>query len=99
LSVVANTRYRHRRWLTVNPHLFISQQTAATVSLLTPVFMDNFFIPLGLQASKIRQDRILDEAHYTADPVRLMRIFGISDTTALKYVHAAHPDRGSVIPR
>jgi hypothetical protein len=28
-----------------------------------------------------------------------VRVFGISDTTALKYVHAAHPGRQSVIPR
>jgi hypothetical protein len=41
----------------------------------------------------------LDEARHTADPVHLIRVFGISDTTALKYVHAAHPGRQSVIPR
>jgi hypothetical protein len=38
-------------------------------------------------------DRIFDEARVTADPVRLMRLFGISATTATKYVATAHPDR------
>ncbi|GHF27678.1 hypothetical protein GCM10018772_61580 [Streptomyces fumanus] len=33
-------------------------------------------------------DRILDEAHETADPVHLMRVFGIAPTTAMKYVKA-----------
>jgi hypothetical protein len=45
---------------------------------------------------RLRQDRILDEARQTADPVRLMRLFGVSDTTAMKYVYTAHPDRQSV---
>jgi len=43
--------------------------------------------------------RILDEARHTADPVHLMRVFGISDTTAMKYVYAAHPERRSTLPR
>jgi hypothetical protein len=55
--------------------------------------------PLGLAPSRLRQDRILDEARHTADPVHLMRVFGISDTTAMKYVYAAHPERRSTLPR
>jgi hypothetical protein len=39
----------------------------------------------------LRIDRILDEAHETADPVHLMRVFGIAPDTAMKYVKAAHP--------
>lgn len=46
-----------------------------------------------------RQDRILDEARHTADPVHLVRVFGITESTAIYYVHAAHPGRQSVIPR
>jgi hypothetical protein len=49
--------------------------------------------------SGLRQDRILDEARHTADPVHLIRVFGISDTTAMKYVYAAHPERRSTLPR
>ncbi|TPQ21250.1 hypothetical protein [Streptomyces sporangiiformans] len=45
-----------------------------------------------------RADRILDEARETEDPVHLVRIFGISITTAMKYIHTAHPHRGGPIP-
>jgi len=38
-------------------------------------------------------------ARHTADPVRLMRLFGISDATAMRYVFTAHPERQSVLPR
>jgi hypothetical protein len=54
---------------------------------------------VGLTPSGLRQDRILDEARHTADPVDLMRVFGISDATAMKYVYAAHPERRSTVPR
>jgi hypothetical protein len=40
-------------------------------------------------ASQLAQ--ILDKARHTADPVRLMRVFGICDTTAMKYRCTAHP--------
>jgi len=42
---------------------------------------------------------ILDEARHTADPVHLVRVFGIIESTAMNYVYAAHPGRKSVIPR
>jgi hypothetical protein len=51
------------------------------------------FRKLGIQPRRLRIDQLLDEAHETADPVHLMGVFGISDTTALKYVRAAHPHR------
>jgi hypothetical protein len=57
------------------------------------------FSGLGLTPSKVRQDRILDEARHTADPVHLMRVFGLSAHPAMKYVQAAHPDRGPAMPR
>jgi hypothetical protein len=53
----------------------------------------------GAAASQLREDRILDEARHTADPVRLVRLFGISGATAVKYVFTAHPERRSVLPR
>jgi hypothetical protein len=58
--------------------------------------IDRCFRPLGITPSQLRADRILDEARHTADPVRLMRVFGISDTTAMKYLSTAHPERQSV---
>jgi Phage integrase, N-terminal SAM-like domain len=99
---VAWLRERHRRWpATANPHLLISQQTAAmdTQPPISSMVMTDIFRPLGLTPSRLRQDRILDEARHTADPVHLMRMFGISAATAMKYVYAAHPERRSTLPR
>ncbi len=99
---IAWLRERHRRWpATANPHLLISQQTAAmdTLPPISSMVMNEIFRPLGLTPSRLRQDRILDEARHTADPVHLMRVFGISATTAMKYVYAAHPERRSTPPR
>ncbi len=45
--------------------------------------------------SRLRKDRILDEVPHTADPLRLVRLFGISDITAMKYVFTAHPEHQS----
>lgn len=41
----------------------------------------------------------LDEARETEDPGRLARAFGISSTTAMKYIHAAHPHRAGPVPQ
>lgn len=40
----------------------------------------------------------LDEARETADPVRLMRLFGITSYTAIRYVRTAHPERFTIDP-
>jgi hypothetical protein len=50
-------------------------------------------VGLGITPNQLRTDRILDEAHHTADPVQLIRVFGLGTTTAIRYVRAAHPDR------
>jgi hypothetical protein len=95
-------RERHRRWpLTTNPHLLVSQVTAAdaTLPLIAPTVMDAIFQRLGLSPSRLRQDRILDEARHTADPVHLMRVFGLTAKPAMHYVQAAHPERRSTLPR
>jgi hypothetical protein len=93
-------RHRHQRWPgSRNPHLLVSQQTAADVSPVGPTMIGAMFEPLGVRPDRLRQDRLLDEARHTADPVHLVRVFGITESTALSYVHAAHPGRQSVIPR
>ncbi|MEV7043904.1 hypothetical protein [Amycolatopsis sp. NPDC051061] len=56
------------------------------------------FRQLGVTARQLRTDRILDEAHHTADPVQLIRVFGLGVTTAVSYVRAAHPDRFATDP-
>ncbi|GAA2346092.1 hypothetical protein [Streptomyces violaceusniger] len=56
-------------------------------------------VPRGLTLSGLRQDRILDEAAESADPLRLMRLFGITEQTAMRYVTAAHPERTAKLPK
>jgi hypothetical protein len=78
-------RDRHDRWpRTANPHLFISRVTAIDTVPVSYQHISRCFTPAGITASQLREDRILDDAGQTADPVRLMRLFGISDTTAMK---------------
>jgi site-specific recombinase XerD len=99
---VAWLRERRQRWPdTSSPYLLVSQQSAvdsAHPPVTLPV-IDRCFWPLGVSPSQLRQDRILDEARHTADPVRLMRVFGLCDTTAMKYLYTAHPERQSMPSR
>jgi hypothetical protein len=95
-------RERHLRWpLTGNPHLLVTSQTAADTAgpPIALTVIDAIFAGLGLTPSKVRQDRILDEARHTADPVHLMHLFGLTAKPAMKYVQAAHPERGPAMPR
>ncbi|MFH8736842.1 hypothetical protein [Streptomyces sp. NPDC017964] len=89
-------RERSERWArSVNPHLFVTQITALDPDgpEVAKYGLQPIFTELGLQPQKLRIDRLLDEAHETADPVHLMRVFGIADTTAMRYVQAAHSHR------
>jgi hypothetical protein len=95
-------RERRRCWpLTRNPHLLVTRHTAVDPAgpPIALTVLDAIFGELGLTPSRVRQDRILDEARHTADPVHLMRVFGLSAHPAMKYVQAAHPDRGPSMPR
>ncbi|GAA3979857.1 hypothetical protein GCM10022384_31610 [Streptomyces marokkonensis] len=56
------------------------------------------FDPAGLARGAVRADRILDEARETEEPAHLVRVFGISITTSMKYIHAAHPHRLGPVP-
>jgi integrase len=98
------TRDLMRRWLahrqeewptSPNPHLLISMYGAHAPN--TPPLAQRtitlIFRGLHLQANRVRSDRILYEASVTEDPVLLMRVFGISTVTAMRYLHAAHPHR------
>ncbi|MEV4282786.1 site-specific integrase [Actinoplanes xinjiangensis] len=94
--IAAWLRHRRERWpKSVNPHLLVSRRTAMDVrqqSIGTEA-MRAMVKPFGVTPSALRTDRILDEARQTADPIHLMRLFGICDETALRYVFAAHPER------
>jgi hypothetical protein len=97
-NAIAWLRERRRRWpLTVNPHLLATTQTADDTRNppIAPTVIDAIFQKLGLSPSQLRQDRILDEAAHTADPVHLMRVFGLTAKPAMRYVQAAHPERRS----
>ncbi|GAA0658886.1 hypothetical protein GCM10010193_07050 [Kitasatospora atroaurantiaca] len=93
--------YRHHRWpASLNPHLLVSQKTALDPDH-PPVNRNSLRIglPEGLTLEGMRQDRILDEAFATGDPLKLMRLFGITDATAMRYVGAAYPERTAKLPR
>jgi site-specific recombinase XerC len=95
-------RERHHCWpLTGNTHVLVTSQTAADPAgqPIALTVIDAIFAGLGLTPSKVRQDRILDEARHTADPVHLMRVFGLTAKPAMRYVQAAHPERRSTVPR
>ncbi len=47
----------------------------------------------GLTVQQVRQDRILFAARETPDALHLMRVFGISDGAAMRYITASHPER------
>ncbi|TVZ76169.1 hypothetical protein FB157_14620 [Streptomyces sp. BK340] len=48
----------------------------------------------------LRQDRILHEARASAaPPLHLMRLFGISTSTAMRHVGPAYPERSAKLPR
>ncbi|WP_307662012.1 hypothetical protein [Streptomyces sp. V1I1] len=92
---------RHRRWpLSTNPYLIVSALTALHINRPS-VGIANFSSlrdRIGINFTQLRQDRLLDEARETADPVRLMRLFGITSYTAIHYVRAAHPERFTIDP-
>ncbi|MEU9288649.1 hypothetical protein AB0D57_29180 [Streptomyces sp. NPDC048275] len=95
------TTYRHQRWpASANPHLLVSQKTAVEPDH-PPVSMGllSGALPRGLTLSGLHQDRILNEAAESADPLRLMRLFGITEQTAMRYVSAAHPERTAKMSR
>ncbi|WP_266593620.1 hypothetical protein [Streptomyces sp. NBC_00365] len=56
-------------------------------------------LPKGQTLDRLRQDRILDEAFTTGDPLKLIRLFGITEQTAMCYVAAAYPERTARLPR
>ncbi|MCX5424654.1 hypothetical protein [Streptomyces sp. NBC_00078] len=49
--------------------------------------------------TRSRQDRILNEAFDMGDPLKLMRLFGITEKTAMHYVGVAHPAKTAQLPR
>ncbi|MEV1046274.1 hypothetical protein [Streptomyces sp. NPDC049916] len=92
---------RHHLWsLRTDPHLIVSPLTALHVDRpsLGIANFSSLRDRIGINVTQLRQDRFLDEARETADPVRLMRLFGITSCTAIRYVRTAHPERFTIDP-
>ena len=97
LVLVTNwLRERAQRWpASTNPHLVVSQISAYDTRDLpvTKLMIQKMLQPLGVTATQLVTDRILDEARHTEDPIHLMQLFGIGAATAVKYLHAACPEK------
>lgn len=93
-------RERRRRWpQATNPHLIITTHSYRHPASpqLSYCALRAAFDQIGLLPRQVWADRILYEAQETADPVHLVRLFGIHPNIAVKYVNAAHPDKA--LPR
>lgn len=108
--VLAWLHYRTQRWPgTANPHLIINQQTAMTTRAVSENWLTTSCRGLTATLERLRMDRQLEEAlTHDADPMHLAAIFGIDDTTALRYaaiartllqVPAEDQDPGSCEPK
>ncbi|WP_435593641.1 integrase [Nocardia sp. bgisy118] len=83
--------YRRRHWPnTANPHLIINKQTASSTR---PISDNALTAPFRRQAATLealRVDRQLDEALiHGPDPLHLAAVFGLDETTAIRYCAAA----------
>ncbi|MCP2290797.1 hypothetical protein [Nocardia amikacinitolerans] len=83
--------HRRTRWpRTANPHLLVSKESALRTGPVSATFLQNL---RGLTATleRLRIDRHLEEALACgADPLHLSVVFGLSDTTALRWATNAH---------
>jgi hypothetical protein len=89
--LLAWLEHRSRRWPgTANPHLIINQQTAMTTRAVSENWLTESCRGLTATLERLRVDRQLEEAlSCGADPLHLAAVFGIDDTTAIKYAAIA----------
>ena len=82
---------RGQRWPgTANPHLIINQQTAMTARAVSENWLTETCRGLTATLERLRADRQLEEALTCgADPLHLAAVFGIDDTTAIRYATIA----------
>jgi hypothetical protein len=103
--------HRGRRWPgTANPHLIVNQQTAMTTRAVSENWLTETCRGLTATLERLRVDRQLEEAlTHGPDPLHLAAVFGIDDTTAIRYATIArqlletpsehHHDAGSHEPK
>ena len=89
--LLAWLQHRGRRWPgTANAHLIINQQTATTTRAVSENWLAGSCRGLTATLERLRVDRQLEEAlTHGADPLHLAAVFGIDDTTAIKYAAIA----------
>jgi hypothetical protein len=89
--LLAWLQHRGHRWPgTANPHLIINQQTAMTTRAVSENWLTESCRGLTATLERLRVDRQLEEALTCgADPLHLAAVFGIDDTTAIKYATIA----------
>lgn len=76
--------HRTARWpATLNPHLFINVYTAVRTGQVSNIYVNK---RAGMRVQRVREDRILHEAHATGGDVRrLCDLFGLSIKGAERY--------------
>ncbi|MGH3305599.1 MAG: hypothetical protein ACRDOK_28820, partial [Streptosporangiaceae bacterium] len=89
--LLAWLQHRGRRWPgTANPHLIINQQTAMTTRAVSENWLAGSCRGLTATLERLRVDRQLEEALTCGpDPLHLAAVFGLDDTTAIKYAAIA----------
>jgi hypothetical protein len=82
---------RRARWPhTTNPHLIINKQTASSTRPVSENALTAPFRAAAVTLEALRVDRQLDEAlTHGPDPLHLAVVFGLTETTAIRYSHAA----------
>ncbi len=89
--LLAWLEHRRDRWPgTANPHLIINQQTAMTTRPVSENWLTGTCRGLTATLERLRVDRQLEEALTCgSDPLHLAAVFGIDDTTAIRYAAIA----------
>ena len=89
--LLAWLEHRRHRWPgTANPHLIINQQTAMTTRPVSENWITSTFRGLTATLERLRADRQLEEALTCGpDPLHLAVVFGLDDTTAIRYATIA----------
>jgi len=84
--------HRRERWPhTASPHLIINNQTAMSTRPVSQNWLTTAFHGRGATLERLRIDRQLDEALACGpDPLHLAAVFGLDDTTAIRYATPAH---------
>ena len=82
---------RRARWPhTASPYLIINNQTAMSTRPVSENWLTTAFRGLDATLERLRVDRQLDEALTCgSDPLHLAAVFGLDDTTAIRYATAA----------